>query len=48
MNTINFSTVQALSIAGSTLAVGVVLGWVLALLYLGNSSAGSNHREKED
>lgn len=48
MNSIDLSTVQALSIAGSTFAVGIVLGWVLALLHFGGSSNGSNHRDKED
>jgi predicted exporter len=46
MNNIDFSTVQALSIAGSTLAAGIVLGWVLALLQFGTGR--SNHQDKED
>ena len=48
MNNIGFTTVQALSIAGSTFAVGIVLGWVLALLQFGSSSGGSKPRDKED
>ena len=48
MNGYDFSTVQALSIAGSTFAVGIILGWMLALLHIGGSSGGSNHDDKED
>jgi hypothetical protein len=48
MNGYDFSIVQALSIAGSTFAIGITLGWVLALLHFGGSSGGSNHRDKED
>ena len=42
-----FSIVQALSIAGSTLAIGIVFGWILALLHAGGSS-GRSDRDKED
>jgi len=44
----SFSTVQALSIAGSTLALGIIFGWVLALLHFGHSSRPSDRRDKED
>lgn len=42
------STVQALSIAGSTLAFGFVFGWIYALLHFGSSSDNSNHKDKEE
>ncbi len=48
MNGYEFSVVQALSIAGSTFAVGITLGWILALLHMGSSSGPSNHDNKED
>ncbi len=48
MNGYEFSLVQALSIAGSTFAVGITLGWILALLHMGSSSSGSKPDDKED
>ena len=48
MNGYEFSVVQALSIAGSTFAVGITLGWILALLHIGGSSSRSNHDDKDD
>ncbi|MDD5367557.1 MAG: hypothetical protein PHQ40_00605 [Anaerolineaceae bacterium] len=48
MNGYEFSVVQALSIAGSTFAVGITLGWILALLHTGGSSGRSNHDDKDD
>jgi hypothetical protein len=48
MNNIDFSTVQALSIAGSTFAAGIVLGWVLALLQFGGSVGRSRRRDQDD
>ena len=48
MNIHDFSTFQALSIAGSTFAVGIVLGWVLALLQFSSSSKSSRSWDKED
>ncbi len=48
MNGYEISVVQALSIAGSTFAVGITLGWILALLHIGGSSGLSNHDDKDD
>lgn len=48
MNGYGLSVVQALSIAGSTFAVGITLGWVLALLHIGGSSDRADHNDKED
>ncbi len=48
MNGYEFSVVQALSIAGSTFAVGITLGWILALLHVGGSPDRSNPNDKED
>ncbi len=48
MNGYEFSLVQAISIAGSTFAVGITLGWILALLHMGSSSNWSNREDKED
>ena len=48
MNGYEFSLVQALSIAGSTFAIGVTLGWILALLHVGNSPDRPNPNDKED
>ncbi len=48
MNGYEFSLVQAISIAGSTFAVGITLGWILALLHMGSSSGRSKPDDKED
>ncbi len=48
MNGYEFSMVQALSIAGSTFAVGITLGWILALLHIGAISNRSDRNDKED
>jgi hypothetical protein len=48
LNGYDFSFVQALSIAGPTFAIGVILGWVLSSLHFGGSSRDKNHPEKED
>ena len=48
MNITSISMVQALSIAGSTFAIGITLGWILALLNLGGSSDGSKPRDRDD
>lgn len=42
------SVMQTLSIAGSTFAVGITLGWILALLHIGGISRRSDHNDKED
>jgi hypothetical protein len=48
MNIQDISIVQILSIAGSTFAFGLVLGWVLALLHSGGSSSSSHNHDEED
>jgi hypothetical protein len=48
MNGGEVSIVQALSFAGSALAIGIVVGWLLALFQLGGSSGGSIHRDKDN
>jgi len=48
MNGYEFSMLQALSIAGSTFAVGITLGWIVALLYIGGISTRSDRNDKED
>lgn len=48
MNIYDFTFIQALSIAGPTFALGILLGWVLSSLHFGASSHDRNHPEKED
>ncbi len=48
MNGFELSVVQTLSIAGSTFAMGITLGWILALLHIGGISARSDPNDKED
>ncbi len=48
MNGFELSMIQTLSIAGSTFAVGISLGWILALLHMGGISTRSERNDKED
>lgn len=48
MNGYELSVVQTLSIAGSTFALGITLGWILALLNIGGISTRSDRNDKED
>ncbi len=48
MNGYELSIVKVLSIAGSTFAMGITLGWILALLHVGGISARSDPNDKED
>lgn len=48
MNGCDISVVQALSIASPAFAIGVILGWVMAILHFGGSSRYRNHQKKED
>ncbi len=48
MNSFELSVVQALSIAGSTFALGITLGWILALFHTGGSSGHPNRDDKEE
>lgn len=45
MNTFELSVVQALSMAGSTFAVGIFLGWILALFQV---SGSADHKDRKD
>ena len=48
MNGFELSVVQTLSIAGSTFAAGITLGWILALLFIGGISTRSDRDNKEN
>ncbi len=48
MNGYELSIVKVLSIAGSTFAMGITLGWILALLHMGGISTRSDRNDKED
>ncbi len=48
MNGDELSMVQTLSIAGSTFAIGITLGWILALLHIGGESRKPNRNDEED
>ncbi len=47
MNGVELSMVQTLSIAGSTFAIGITLGWILALMHIGSSPTRSDRNDKE-
>ncbi len=48
MNGYELSIVKVLSIAGSTFAMGISMGWILALLHIGGISTRSDRNDKED
>ncbi len=48
MNGYELSMIQALSIAGSTFAMGITLGWILALFHIGSYASLSKHDSIED
>jgi len=39
---------RAIAIAGSTFALGLTLGWFLAILHFGGSSSSSNRRDRDE
>jgi hypothetical protein len=39
---------RAIPIAGSTFALGLTLGWLLAILHFGSSSGSSNRRGRDE
>lgn len=47
MTITEYFAARAIAIAGSTFALGLTLGWILAILQLGGSS-GSFHRRDRD
>jgi hypothetical protein len=48
MNGYEISIMRVLSIAGSTFAIGITLGWILALFHIGCYSSHSKHDAMED
>jgi hypothetical protein len=48
MNGNEISMLQILSIAGSTFAMGITLGWILALFHIGCNSSHSKHNVMDD
>jgi hypothetical protein len=48
MNGNAISMLQLLSIAGSTFAMGITLGWILALFHIGSYSSQSKHTAMDD
>ncbi len=48
MNGYELSIVKVLSIAGSTFAMGISMGWILALLHIGAISTRSDRTDKDD
>jgi hypothetical protein len=48
MTVTEYFAARAVAIAGSTLALGLTLGWFLAILHFGGSSSSSNRRDRKD
>ena len=48
MDTVHFSIVQALSMAGSTFAIGIFLGWILALFQVSGSNDPTHRDDRKD
>ena len=48
MDTVHFSIVQALSMAGSTFVIGIFLGWILALFQVSGSNDPNNRDDRKD
>jgi hypothetical protein len=48
MNGNEISMLQILSIAGSTLGIGITMGWILALFLIGSNSSHSKHHAMDD
>jgi hypothetical protein len=42
------TVINALSLAGSTFAFGMIFGWVLSVLIFGGSSGSSGRRDDEE
>ena len=47
MSSLDASAINAVSIAGSTFAIGLVVGWALALFLIGGSSGSSNNADED-
>ena len=48
MTMTEYFVVRAIMIAGSTFALGLALGWILAILQFGGSSSSSNHKDRAE
>jgi hypothetical protein len=48
MNGNEISMLQLLSIVGSTFAIGITMGWILALFLIGSNSSQSKHTAMDD
>lgn len=48
MTITEYLAARAIAIAGSTFALGLTLGWFLAILHFGGSSGSSNQSDRDD
>jgi hypothetical protein len=48
MTITEYFAARAIAIAGSTFALGLTLGWILAILHLGGSSGSSHRRDRDE
>jgi hypothetical protein len=48
MTVTKYFAARAIAIAGSTFALGLTFGWILAILHFGGSSSSSNQRDRDE
>lgn len=48
MTVTEYFAARAIAIAGSTFALGLTFGWILAILHFGGSSGSSNQRDQNE
>jgi len=48
MTITEYLAARAITIAGSTFALGLTLGYILAILHFGGSSGSSNRRDRDE
>ena len=48
MTITEYFAARAVAIAASTFALGLTLGWLLAILHFGGSSGSSNQRDHDE
>jgi len=48
MTITEYFAARAVAIAGSTFALGLTFGWILATLHFGGSSSSSNQRDHDE
>lgn len=48
MTITEYFAARAIAIAGSTFALGLTLGWILAILQFGGSSGSSHRRDRDE